>query len=413
MTAESLSSSVAPPLRILHIFARLNHGGAEIRTLELVRYLRTRHPELPLETHFCCLSGLPGTLDEVARGLGCQVHLLPLRGPSFIARFLKLLRDGRYDVVHSHVHHPSGLITLLAKTAGVPCRVVHFRSIDDGRPPGFARRMLVRLWKHLIDRSATHILGVSRCALQASWCPDWTGDNRCQVIYNGIDLGRFPDPMDRVTRERLFEQFELPSDMRVLVHVGRETPAKNHKRLLSIFSELKKSLPQAVLLLVGDLAQNSSLLGEVRQHGVEGSVRFLGRRDDVPSILAAADLMVFPSLWEGMPGAVLESLAAGTPVVASDILPHREIAEQLPGSIWLVQLEQSDKTWAERIMQVPQPTPATRLAARSAFLAGPFSLQRAAEQLLNIWCSARADKNLSRVELGSHGKTATEQRRAA
>jgi len=413
MTARNLPSSFAPPLRILHVFARLNHGGAELRTLELVRYLRTHYPEIPVETHFCCLSGLPGTLDEVAGRLGCQVHLLPLRSPSFIVRFLKLLRDGRYDVVHSHIHYPSGLITLLAKTARVPRRIVHFRSIGDGRPPTFARRMMVRLWKHLVDHSATHILGVSRCALEASWRPDWTRDKRCQVIYNGIDLGRFPDPTNQAPRERLLEELELSADATILVHVGREATAKNQKRVLSIFAEVKRSLPQAVLLLVGDLAQNSSLAEKVREYGLEGSVRFLGRRDDVPSILAAADLMLFPSLWEGMPGAVLESLAAGTPVVASDIPPHREIAEQLPGCISLVPLEEPDKTWAAQILQIPRPTASSRLAARSAFLAGPFSLQRAAERLLSIWCSASTDKNLPHVELTSDGQLPTEQRRAA
>src|SRR5579864_7335487 len=97
--------SSATQMRVLHIFGRLDRGGAEMRTLEVMRALdRARWG-----FEFCCLSGLPGELDEEARSLGGKVHLLHL-GPTFPLRFRALLRANGFQAVHSHIHWPSGYV---------------------------------------------------------------------------------------------------------------------------------------------------------------------------------------------------------------------------------------------------------------------------------------------------------------
>lgn len=379
-------------IRILHVFARLNCGGAEKRTLELVRYWATHPPEVPLRTDFCCLSGLPGVLDAEARTWGCQIHYIPLRRLGFLRRFQRLLEEGGYHVLHSHVHYPSGLFTFLAQRSGVPVRVVHFRSTEDGRGRTLVHRLTSLLGKTLIARTATHIVAVSRAAMVGAWGPRWNADPRCHVIYNGLDLAGFPEPGDASPRESLRKWLGLNEPCRIAVHVGRESPPKNHLRLLEIFSQLRAHDKTSQLVLVGEIAQNSQLHTEIARRHLQDHVHVVGRRDDVPAILAGADVMIFPSLWEGLPGAVLEALAAGTPVVASDIPTHREIAVHFPELLHLVPLGASNVQWAQQVLALPRPTPSIRTAARRRFMAGPFSLEVSADALLRIWRSAGGDK---------------------
>ena len=242
------------PLRILHIFSRLNCGGAEKRTLEVAQYIH-RHPELGqrIQSDYCILSGQRGELDEEAQTLGGTVHYLPLRKVGFSKWFVALLRDGRYDVVHSHVHYSSGILLALARLAGTPKRIAHFRSQSDGKR-NLLRKPFRRLMKWLIDRSATRILGVSRCVMDAVWGPNWFRDKRCQVIYNGIDVGDAMDFENGEGRARLLASLGLPSDTRLIIHVGSYRRAKNHPRLIEIFHHVHRQSPQSHLLLVGDLS---------------------------------------------------------------------------------------------------------------------------------------------------------------
>lgn len=403
-------------IRILHVFARLNCGGAEKRTLELVRYWATHPAEVPLRTDFCCLSGLPGVFDAEACKWGCQVHYLALRSPGFFRRFRRLLETGGYHVLHSHVHYPSGLLTFLAQRSGVPVRVVHFRSTEDGRGRTSWRRLMTFLGKTLIAHSATHIVAVSRAAMEAAWGQRWLEDPRCRVIYNGLDLRQFPNPDDPTLRQRLLQAASLKEPCRIVIHVGRESPPKNHLRLLEIFSELRRHDETSRLILIGQFTQNSQVCGEIAQKNLHHCVRILGHRDDVPALLAGADVMLFPSLWEGLPGAVLESLAVGTPVVASDIPAHREIAEYLPELLRLLPLETSNTEWARQILGLARPTSCTREDARRRFMASPFWLPLAAEAVYAIYRSAfgqSATDAVPRNESSANSGLAKPVRRAA
>jgi glycosyltransferase involved in cell wall biosynthesis len=373
------------PLRILHIFSRLNCGGAEKRTLEVAQYIH-RHPELGrrIQIDYCVLSGRRGALDEEVQALGATVHYLPLRKVGFSNQFVALLRDGRYDVVHSHVHYSSGILLALARLAGTPKRIAHFRSQSDGKR-NLLRRPFRWLMKWLIDRSATRILGVSRCVMDAVWGPHWLCNKRCQVIYNGIDLRDAMDFENGEGRARLLASLGLPNDTRLIIHVGSYRRAKNHPRLIEIFHHVHRQSPQSHLLLVGDLsAGRDQLTKQIAAYGLGKAVHFLGLQQNVPQLLRLADVMIFPSLWEGLPGAVLESLAVGTPVVASDIPPHREIAACLPG-ITLVPLDLPNEQWARCVNSQCCPTSQMRSEAWRAFTESPFSLERCVASLIAVW----------------------------
>jgi hypothetical protein len=164
------------------------------------------------------------------------------------------------------------------------------------------------------------------------------------VIYNGIDSAQFagaPDPVG------VREEFGVPSGSALCIHVGRMDAAKNHTRLLQIFERVLRLQGDCYLILAGggERGREQIARNEAAALGIAERVVFAGTRRDVPRLLGAADLMIFPSAWEGLPGAILEASATGTPVLASDLPCILEISERLT-DVRCLSLSQADEVWA-------------------------------------------------------------------
>ncbi len=359
------------PVKILHIFGRMVRDGAEMRCLDMMRSIdRTRY-----QFDFCTLAGQPGDLDDEIRALGGVIYDERL-DPMFPWRFRRLLRSQRFDVVHSHVHFFSGYLLRLAAHEGVPVRITHFHTCSDGHGSNIRRRLQRRVMRRLMDRHSTHLLAVSEAAMAASWGAGWQADPRCQVIYNGIDLTPFTPPPDQLGARA---EFGLPAESRMYIHVGRMDAQKNHGRLIDIFARVARADPSAYLLLVGRGGNDieHALRAHIASLGLADRVVFTGRREDVPRLLKAADLLIFPSLWEGLAGAVLEACAAGTPVLASDIPGMDEIAAQCP-DIHRLALTEGDEEWARVAITLAAAgdDPLRRAVGARAFAASSMNLDR-------------------------------------
>ncbi len=378
-SVPSFSTSTAPvdqatmsseaSINVLHVLGRLNRGGAEMRLLDLMRSMdRQRY-----KFHFCCLSGLPGELDEEVRLLGGKVHLIPF-DLSFPHRFRQLLKNGSFSTVHSHVHWPSGYIVRLAAKESVPQRICHFASTWDGKPMSLVRRVRNRILKRWVDAYATDIVGVSEGTLEANFGPQWSQDCRCRVIYRGMDISPFLIPPDR---SAMRAEFGIARDAIVVIHIGRMDPPKNHERLLRVFERFVRMVPGSYLLLVGAAREpiKSSVRRIAERAAIGDRVIVAGVRADVPRLLRASDVMIFPSLWEGLPGAVLEAVAANLPVVASDLSGICEIARYLPGIVTMPQ-DASEEQWALAAASLQSRARATH-GAEEALLASPFSMEHA------------------------------------
>ena len=365
------------------MFGRMQPGGAEVRFLELVKHLC---PE-EFRVDVCALSGLAGSLDTEVRAHGGDVIPLPLDG-RFPGRFRRMLRRGRYRVVHSHVLYTSGAILALAASAGVPMRIAHFRAMHDGRRPTLRRHVQRSVMRWLIDRFATDIVACGEGAMDAVWRAGWRTDPRCRVIYNSVDSARFAG---RVDRNGVRADLGIPRAARLFVHVGNQVAEKNHPRLLAIFAEMTRMSSSAWLVLAGagtDDPEGPTARG-VRQRGLQNRVVVLGLRDDVPRLLKAADALLLPSWAEGLPGVVLEACAAGVPVLASDLPGVREIASRL-ALVRYLPLSASDGEWAHVALGLPAEAERLRLSdtAAEAFRASVFHVDRAVEAHRALWCRA-------------------------
>lgn len=310
-------------IRVLHIFGRMARAGAQARTVELMPLLA----EMGVRCDFCTLTPEAGLLDPKIRAQGGEIYACPLRPAllSFPRRFRRVLRRTNSDVVHSHVHYASGYVVRLAHHVGVRGRVVHFRTTGDDHPNTWRRTLYRRVMRKLADRHATAVVAVSQAAMQYSWGPQWRSDPRARVIYNGLDLSPFQQVATASVDLRT--ELKLPRDSKLIINVGRIDPPKAHDMLLEAAAQAIVKDARLRFLLVGDGELRQAMERKTRELGIDKHVCFLGARDDVPRLLMGSDWFVLSSRREGLPGVVLEAIAAQLPVIATDLPGVREIAE--------------------------------------------------------------------------------------
>ena len=135
------------------------------------------------------------------------------------------------------------------------------------------------------------------------------------VIKNAMDMKKYNT---KASNESLKNSFNLDEDTMVIGHIGRFLPVKNHEFLISIFEELSRKVEKSVLFLIGSGPLMTDIKNTVEEKGLQDKVFFLGERSDVENLLEIIDMIIFPSIYEGVPLVVLEGQASGTKVIYSD-----------------------------------------------------------------------------------------------
>jgi glycosyltransferase involved in cell wall biosynthesis len=322
-----------PRLRILHALGSFNPGGVETWLLNVLKHIDREQFQLD----FCTFGPGAGLNAKEVERLGGRILRCP-RGANvwvFRNRFRQILREGHYDVVHSHVHLFSGALLRWAKAEGVPMRIAHSHTSRDDRSNTLLRGYYSSRMRSWINRYATHGLAASQLAAKQLFGSDWEADSRFRVLYYGIDLDAFRQPF---VRDEVRRELGIPLDALVVGHVGRFVPAKNHRFLLEIASEIVKRRPEIHFLSIGDGPLRPEIEARAKAMGLEGKILFAGTRSDVPRLMRGSiDLFVFPSLYEGFGLSVLEAQAAGLRCLVSDAVPDevglsQESVEFLPAS---------------------------------------------------------------------------------
>ncbi|GIP35028.1 glycosyltransferase [Paenibacillus sp. J2TS4] len=328
-------------INILHIFGKMNRGGAELRTIDLLHQID--HDAYTF--YFCSLSGQRGELDDVITSLGGKMTYCKFKSFLFPFKFIKLLKKNHIHVVHSNTFYFSGMILMLAKLAGVKVRIAHFRTTDSGKQGGSFQQFKYTVLKNLIQRYATNIIGVSKSSLVSSMGKEIINDKRTEVIYNGIDLNKINHPVDLANTLR--SQYKLDEESKIIIHIGRLVEAKNHLKLINVFKEMTKR-SSCYLFLVGKENEPTASLIKTKteEYAISDRVFFLGVQSNVFELLKQADLMIYPSIREGLPGAVLEALACGVPVLGSQIDPIVELSGFFD-NLACLPLAAEDRDWAD------------------------------------------------------------------
>lgn len=301
---------------IAHVLYRLDTGGMEHMLVTLINQTCQRYRHAVI-----CLEGYGALRNEIQRDDVTCVSLDKKSGKDWRCyfRLWRVLRNLRPDLVHTY-NIGAVDVAPVARLAGVR-HVVHAeRGRDAADPRGELRKYrLLRRWLlPFIDR----YLAVS-CDLQ-NWLIEKVGipSSRVLCIPNGIDAAAFAAIRNETDARPLLGSFAPPGTV-LIGTVGRLDAVKDQAGLIAAFRVLCETLPEERaslrLVVVGDGSQRAALESQVANENLSTQVRLLGNRNDVVELLAELDVFALSSIAEGMPGVVLEAMASGLPVVATDV----------------------------------------------------------------------------------------------
>lgn len=304
-------------MRVLHVIGVMDRGGAESMIMNIYRFIDRSQIQFDFLVH----EQRQGDFDDEISLLGGRIFRLPrfngLNAHDYRMGCRSLFESHpEWTIVHGHIGSCAAIYLSEAKRLG-RCAIAHSHAQNYG---GGIGSLAFRVVSYPTRFIADYFFACSREAgldrFGAHIVDDMT---RFSVLANGIDVEKYQ--CNQIIHDEIKNSIGLDGKL-VVCHVGRLTSVKNHSFLFQVFLRLRQNHPNAVLLLAGRGELECQLRDYARNLGLSDSVRFLGVVEDVPSILKASDLFIFPSLKEGLPLAVVEAQCSGLPAVISDGVPE-------------------------------------------------------------------------------------------
>ncbi len=298
-------------IRVLRVLSNLGGGGVQRRLLSLLPYLNEKW-EINL------LSFKGGILEEEFRKRVKELLIVRRRSkfdPVCISKIYNYLKKRKIHILHTHTHKPNTTARIAGILAGVPIIIAQEHNLDTWK--GILQRFIDVFFAGFTDRIVVvskavgefyHSIGIPR--------------EKIYLLYNGIEYEKY------ILREEVKEKAGKKKGELWVGYVGRLHPQKGVEFLIKGFKKVSLSFPQAQLLIIGEGPLKDKLLHIVEEEGIQGRVKFMGRREDLSSLLPLLDILVLPSLREGFPNVILEAMASSLPVIASDTGGVREVVEE-------------------------------------------------------------------------------------
>lgn len=359
-----------PVRRVFYLLDSLNIGGTESQAVELARRITAAGYDVTLG----CLRA-HGPLLERLQGTAVVVREFHPKGgidtPAGLYQLLRLswfLRREKFDIVHTHDLWSNLLGVPAARLAGVKAIISSRRDLAHGDWYEGKRRV----WLRRIQTLSGAVLANATPIRDALISEDGFAAEKVRVIHNGVDIERFQCSRDRGAR-----LFPGVDDAKLIVLVGNmHSDVKGHPWLIAAAPAVIREFQSVRFVLVGDGELRRSFEQQVAELGLERNFLFMGRRTDIPEILACCDVAVLPSRAEGLPNAVLEYMAAGLPTIASRVGGNAELVEDGVTGL-LVPPEDSAALAEELLKLLRDPRWARQLGAQGhEFTKRHFSFER-------------------------------------
>lgn len=300
-----MSANPTEKLRIVYILPELKIGGTETQVLYLARGLRTCGHEVRL----LCLFR-EGRLADRAREYGIPLETLHAKnwGPGVMVRIQRSLAAQPADVVHTFLFGFHFFAGLPARKAGARLILSSRRGLELDQP-----------WKiHFIEKLgntvADHVVANAEAVRLHFMKREGLACSKTSTLYNGVDMERFQPGRHR---EMIRRELGIEDGVPLVGTVANFSAPKGYPDLIAAAERVLRERPGVRFVFAGDGPLWGSMQEMVRQKGLEDRILFTGSRRDIPDFLAALDVFVFGSLWEGMPNVVMEAMAMEKPIAAT------------------------------------------------------------------------------------------------
>jgi glycosyltransferase involved in cell wall biosynthesis len=308
----------ARPIRVLQLITSLDRGGAENHLLALL----THADRQAFEIETAVLVG-EGELVPVFRQAGIPVHLLHAGSrldPRALNRLVAILREGNFDILHSHLFRADIYAGLAVARLGERRPLLVSTRHNDDR---FFLNPFVGIVHYVVSARQDLIIAISDHIARFTVARGVRHPARVRRVYHGIE-----PPLERALEregQRIRRELGIDSDAFLVGNVGRLAPQKGQRHLIAAMPLLLERVPGAHAIIAGGGDLEDYFRDLARELGVADRVHVLGPRRDVPALMHAMDVFAMPSIWEGFGLVLLEAMAAGRPIVASRVATIPEV----------------------------------------------------------------------------------------
>jgi len=350
----------------------MNRAGAETMIMNLYREMDRSHYQFD----FVYFEEKPCDYDDEIKQLGGRVFRLPAQ--NLFGRFLKLfmlLSKGEWRIVHSHTLFSSGLHLLAAKLARVPQRIAHAHNANDTIPKSIAGWIYKRVMANLLAWCPTDLIACGKAASNHLF----PGRSNVTILPNAIDIDAFVGARARGTMSPIAAH----SAALTILQVGRLIEVKNHSLSIRIAQQLKRQGVDFRMFFVGHGPQRDTIDALIHDNDLQDQIIQLGICENIAELMAFADVMLLPSLYEGFPVVLVESQAAGlSSVISSTISDEVDLGL---GLVHFMDLSAPTEAWASQILAAAKYKIIEPGRRRDTLEARGFSARRGAIVLSEVY----------------------------
>lgn len=362
-------------LKVLQLVVAVNDGGIEKLLYDYYSHMDSDK----IRFDFAINDTGHGILEDKFKEKGSKIY----RYVKFRKNFFKAVKDinkiideGDYDIIHSHLGNRAFLSLMHAKRKGYKVIVSHSHSAYESE--NMVQFLFRRITSLITKRYSTYLFSCGKDA--GDWM--WGKKANYKVMKNAIQIEKFK--FSESSRKELREKLNIEGK-RVLLCVGRLSEQKNQERLIDIFYEYQLKNSDAVLLLAGTGKSHDKIVSKIKDLKIEDKVKMLGARTDVNKLLSAADIYILTSKYEGLPISVVEAQCSGLDCVLSDAIT-KEVA--LSSHVRYCSLDSNNKVWADTINEAFENKMNNRLLGIEIVQKDGYDINVEAKNLYNFYNEA-------------------------
>lgn len=349
------------PVRILHVLGYFNHGGTESLVMNLFRKIDRSKIMFDFVVH----SQTEGFFEKEAKSLGARIHRVPqykgYNHLNYLKAWKKLFsNNSEYKIVHGHVRSTASLYLKVARQFSL-ITIAHSHSVSSGS--GLSGKVKQFMQRNIIKYS-NYNFACSVFAGEWLFGQDAVRKSNFFVMKNAIDAEKYI--YDEGIRDSYRNELNV-KNKKVIGHIGRFHESKNHERILEIFADVNRTVPEAVLLLIGDGQLLPDIKDKADKLGIRENIVFLGSRSDAAGLYQAMDLFLFPSLYEGLGIAVVEAQASGLPTVVASTIPKEAIYTSF---VEMYNLNEENAVWSKAVVSLLQANKRQNVSLKDIIEAG-------------------------------------------